>query len=209
MSAVPTAMRQGYLLCEACYRLNRAGPREIEPACARCGAQLYARKPASIARTWAFLVAAAILYIPANMLPVLETQSLVENKSDTIMSGVVFLWTTGSWLLAVIVFVASVAIPAAKIVSLAYLLVAAQRRSRHRPDQRARLYRATAYIGRWSMVDIYVGATLVALVQLKAFASIVPGPGAVYFGAVVVLTMFASMSFDPRLTWDPLDDTRE
>ena len=209
MSAVPTAMRQGYLLCEACYRLNRASGTVIDPACARCGAHLHARKPASIARAWAFLIAAAILYIPANVLPVLETHSLVENKSDTIMSGVVFLWTTGSWLLAVIVFVASVVIPAAKILSLAYLLLAAQRRSRANPQRRARIYRATAYIGRWSMVDIYVGATLVALVQLKAFASIVPGPGAVYFAAVVIFTMLASASFDPRLTWDPLDDARD
>ena len=209
MSAVPTAMRQGYLLCEACYRLNRASRDVADPACARCGAHLYARKPASIARAWAFLIAAAILYIPANVLPVLETQSLVENKSDTIMSGVVFLWTTGSWLLAVIVFVASVVIPAAKILSLAYLLLAAQRRSRANPQRRAQVYRATAYIGRWSMVDIYVGATLVALVQLKAFASIVPGPGAVYFAAVVIFTMLASASFDPRLTWDPLDDARD
>jgi paraquat-inducible protein A len=207
--AVPTAKRQGYMLCEACYLLNRAAPAETDPACARCGAYLHTRKPASIVRTWAFLIAAAILYIPANVLPVMETHSLVENKSDTIMSGVVFLWTTGSWLLAVIVFVASVVIPAAKILSLAYLLVAAQRRSRDRPDRRARLYRATAYIGRWSMVDIYVGATLVAMVQLKAFASIVPGPGAIYFAAVVIFTMFASMSFDPRLTWDPLDDAHD
>lgn len=211
MSAVPvpTAMRRGYLLCEACYRLNHAGKDVIDPACARCGAHLYARKPASIARAWAFLIAAAILYIPANVLPVMETQSLVENKSDTIMSGVVFLWTTGSWMLAVIVFVASVVIPAAKILSLAYLLLAAQRRSRSNPQRRAQIYRATAYIGRWSMVDIYVGATLVALVQLKAFASIVPGPGAAYFAAVVIFTMLASASFDPRLTWDPLDDARD
>jgi paraquat-inducible protein A len=158
---------------------------------------------------WAFLAAAAILYIPANILPVLETQSLVESKEDTIMSGVIFLWTTGSEPLAVIVFLASIAIPAAKLLSLAFLGTAVQRRSRWRPELRARIYRATAYIGRWSMVDIYVGATLVALVQLKAFASIVPGPGAVFFGAVVILTMFASMSFDPRLTWDALDDAHE
>lgn len=204
-----TGMRRGYLLCEACYLLNHAPHRHDGLDCARCGAHLYARKPASITRTWAFLIAAAILYIPANLLPVLETHSLAENKSDTILSGVVFLWTSGSEPLAVIVFVASIVIPAAKLLSLAWLGLAAQRRSRWRPDLRARLYRATAYIGRWSMVDIYVGATLVALVQLKAFASIVPGPGAVFFGAVVILTMFASMSFDPRLTWDPLDDAHE
>ena len=204
-----TAMRRGLLLCEACYLLNHAPAHEDGLACARCGAHLYARKPASLARLWAFLAAAAILYVPANLLPVLETHSLAEAKSDTILSGVAFLWTSGSEPLAVIVFIASIVIPAAKLLSLAFLGAAAQRRSRWRPDLRARIYRATAYIGRWSMVDIYVGATLVALVQLKAFASIVPGPGAVFFGAVVILTMFASMSFDPRLTWDPLDDAHE
>ena len=204
-----TAMRRGFELCEACYLLNHVPAHREGLACARCGAHLYARKPASLARLWAFLAAATILYVPANLLPVLETHSLAEAKSDTILSGVAFLWTSGSEPLAVIVFIASIVIPAAKLLSLAFLGAAAQRRSRWRPDLRARIYRATAYIGRWSMVDIYVGATLVALVQLKAFASIVPGPGAVYFGAVVILTMFASMSFDPRLTWDPLDDAHE
>jgi len=204
-----TAARAGFLLCEACYLLNRGTPRGRHLACARCGAGLHARKPASITRSWAFLLAAAILYIPANLLPVLETGTLADFRSDTILSGIVHLWHTGSWLLAVIVFVASMVIPAAKLISMSYLLLSAQRRSTWRPQQRTRLYRATHYIGRWSMVDIYVGAVLVAMVQLKAFASIVPGPGAIYFAAVVILTMSASMSFDPRLTWDPLDDIDE
>lgn len=205
----PTAAREGLLLCEACYLLSHDQPGIEHPACVRCGASLHARKPASFTRSWAFLIAAAILYIPANVLPVLETGSLFESQSDTILSGVIHLWHTGSWLLAVVVFVASIVIPAAKITSLGFLLLSAQRRSTWRPDQRARLYRATHYIGRWSMVDIFVGATLVALVQFKAFASIVPGPGAVFFAAVVIFTMSSSMSFDPRLTWDPLDDRHE
>jgi paraquat-inducible protein A len=204
-----TAARAGLLLCEGCFLLNRDTPGVEHPACARCGAGLFARKPASISRTGSFLIAACILYIPANVLPVIESGSLFDSKSDTILSGVIYLWHTGSWMLAAIVFVASIVIPAAKLLSLSFLLLAAQRRSTWRPDQRAKLFRATHYIGRWSMVDIYVGATLVALVQLKAFGSIVPGPGAVYFAAVVMLTMFASMSFDPRLTWDPLDDRDE
>ncbi|MEO5691705.1 MAG: paraquat-inducible protein A [Usitatibacter sp.] len=205
---IATAARSGFLLCESCYLLNRGTPRGKHLACARCGAGLHARKPASITRSWAFLIAAAILYVPANLFPVLETGTLADHRSDTILSGIVHLWQTGSWLLAVIVFVASMVIPAAKLVSMSFLLVTAQRRSTWRPEQRAKLYRATHYIGRWSMVDIYVGAVLVAMVQLKAFASIVPGPGAVYFALVVILTMSASMSFDPRLTWDPLDDKR-
>jgi len=146
-----------------------------------------------------------ILYVPANVLPVIESSTPFDNRTDTILSGVIHLWTTGSMFLAAIVFTASIVIPAAKLGSLALLLVQAQRRSTWRPDQRAKLYRATHYIGRWSMVDIYVGAVLVAMVQLKAFASIVPGPGALYFAGVVILTMMASMSFDPRLTWDAVD----
>ena len=204
-----TAARAGLLLCEACYLLNHDTPGVQHPACARCGASLFARKPASLSRGWAFLIAACVLYIPANVLPVIESGSLFDSQQDTILSGIVYLWHTGSWLLAVIVFVASIVIPAAKLSSLAFLLFAAQRRSTWRPEQRAKLFRATHYIGRWSMVDIYVGATLVAMVQWKAFASIVPGPGAAYFAAVVILTMFASLSFDPRLTWDPVDERHE
>lgn len=204
-----TAASEGYLICHGCYRLNHAGPQVAEPACARCGTALHARIPASIARTWAYLIAAVVLYIPANMLPVMESGSLFLSQTDTIWSGVVYLWTTGSWVLAAIVFTASIVIPAAKLLSLTWLLIAAQRRSTRNPLRRAKLYRATAYIGRWSMVDIFVGATLVGLVQFKAFASIVPGPGAVFFGAVVVLTMLASASFDPRLTWDAVDPARD
>ena len=198
-----TAANRGFMLCGVCEQLNRA--HAGERACARCGAELHSRKPNSIARTWALLIAAAILYIPANMLPVLHTGSVFGQRTDTILSGVLHLWTTGSQLLAVIVFTASIVVPAAKITSLAFMLTMAQRRSLWRPEQRARLYRATHMIGRWSMVDIYVGGTLVALVHLGPFADIEPGPAAVPFGAVVVLTMLATMSFDPRLTWDPVD----
>ena len=202
------AARAGYLLCEGCFQLNRANPAASEPACARCGTRLHARRPDSIQRSWAYLAAAAVLYFPANLLPVIESGGLFQSQSDTIWSGIVYLWTTGSQFLAVIVFTASMMIPVAKILSLAYLLIQAQLRSTRNPMRRARLYRATHYIGRWSMVDIFVGATLVGLVQLGAFASIVPGPGAIFFGAVVVLTMLASESFDPRLTWDPVDARR-
>ena len=198
-----TAANRGFMLCDVCEQLNRAHSGDC--ACARCGAELHARKENSLTRTWALLVAAAILYIPANMLPVLHTGSVWGQQTDTILSGVLHLWNTGSELLAAIVFTASIVVPAAKITSLAFLLTMAQRRSLWQPLQRARLYRATHMIGRWSMVDIYVGGTLVALVHLGPFADIEPGPAAIPFGAVVVLTMLATMSFDPRLTWDPVD----
>lgn len=201
-----TATRSGMLLCQVCYLLNRARPSPRQLACARCGATLHARKPASLSRGWAFLISACIFYIPANTFPVIESGSLFESQTDTIMSGAVYLWHTGSWMLAIIVFLASIVVPGAKLASLAFLFWTAGRRSTWRPEERARLYRWTEYVGRWSMVDIYVGAALVALVQLHPFASVEPGPGAIFFCAVVILTMLASMSFDPRLTWDPADE---
>jgi paraquat-inducible protein A len=167
---------------------------------------VHERQPASLARCWAFVIAAVILYIPANLLPVLNTASIQASHSDTIYSGIRRLWDTGSWVLAIIVFVASIIVPAAKLGSLSYLLLTVQRADRRRALARARLFRITHWIGRWSMVDIYVGATMVAVVQFKAIASITPGPGAIAFGAVVVLTMLASQSLDPRLIWDPLHD---
>lgn len=197
-------MGNGLYLCSVCELLNRAIPGDA-CACARCGAELHARTPYSLQRTWAFLLAAVILYIPANLLPVLHTGTLFNQQTDTIMSGVVHLWVTQSWGLAIIVFVASVVVPFAKLLSLSYLAWSAQRRIATHPQRRARLHRATHYIGRWSMVDIFVGATLVALVRLGPFATIEPGSGAIAFGAVVVLTMLASMSFDPRLTWDAVE----
>jgi paraquat-inducible protein A len=201
-----TAAGNGILVCATCGLLNR--PREgVEDAhCARCLARLHWRKPNSVARTWAYLAAAAILYVPANVLPVIHSGSLFgSNPHNTIMGGVIYFWQTGSWALAIIVFMASIVVPATKIAVLAMLLVTAQRGSTWRPFDRTRLYRVAAYIGRWSMVDIYIGAISVALVQFRPFASIDPGPGAIFFGAVVILTMLASESFDPRLIWDAID----
>jgi paraquat-inducible protein A len=201
-----TAARRGLLVCQVCEQLSRANPRGAEECCPRCGATLHVRKPDSIPRTWAFLLAAVVLYIPANVLPVMNTRSLFGAQTDTIMSGVVFLWTTGSWVLAVIVFVASIVVPILKIVSLVFLLLSVQLRSTWQPEQRTRLYRLVDLAGRWSMLDIYVITFLVALVHLRALATIKAGPGALAFGAVVVLTMCATMSFDPRLIWDPLEN---
>jgi paraquat-inducible protein A len=120
------------------------------------------------------------------------------------MSGVIHLWKTGSWGIAVIVFIASVAIPLLKLVTLSFLVISVQRRSTWNPIQRTRLYRLVELVGRWSMLDIYVVTLLAALVQLGSLATVKAGPAAVAFGAVVVLTMFASMTFDPRLIWDPV-----
>jgi paraquat-inducible protein A len=200
------AMAKGLMVCHACGKLAKAAADSHEANCPRCGAALHFRKPNSISRTWAFLIAAVVLYIPANVLPVMYTSSVFGSQNDTILSGVVYLWNSGSWPLAVIVFVASITVPLLKILSIAVLALSTQMRAQWQPQQRARLYRIVELVGKWSMLDIFVIAILVALVQLKALATINAGPAAIAFGAVVVLTMFAAMSFDPRLMWDALED---
>ena len=178
--------------------------RHRHQSCARCGARLHHRRPDSVGRTWAFLLAAAILYIPANLLPVMYTHSLFGKEDDTIISGVVYFWNSGSPALAAIIFVASIAVPVLKLAALSLLALTAQRRSSWRPRQRTRLYRLVEFVGRWSMLDIFVITLTVALVRFQSLAVITAGPGALAFCAVVVLTMLASMQFDPRLIWDPV-----
>ena len=172
--------------------------------CPRCRATLHRRKPNSLSRTWALLVAATICYVPANHYPIMEVTSLGQSQSDTILSGVVFLAEHEMWPLAAIVFVASVVVPILKILTLAVLTVSVERQSQWRPRDRARLYRIVETIGRWSMVDVYVVTILVALVHLGSLTSVEAEIGAFFFGAVVVLTILAAQSFDPRLIWDQL-----
>ena len=183
-----------------------SGPyKSLEAArCPRCLARLHSRKPNSVQNCWALLIAAFILYIPANLLPIMETGSLFDYRKDTIMSGVLHLWKTGYWVIAAIVFIASIMVPLFKLIALSLLLVSVQRRSLWWPMQRTRLYRLVALVGRWSMLDIYVVTILAALVQFRSLATVKAGIGAIAFGAVVVLTMLAATKFDPRLIWDPL-----
>ena len=199
---------QGLCSCHVCNLVSRRERGPIPAHCPRCGASLHFRKPGSVSRCWSLLIAAYILYIPANLLTIMETGSLFSYRKDTIVSGVVELWRTGSWMIAVIVFIASVTIPLLKLISLTLLLVSVQRRTSWHPRQRTRLYRMLGLVGRWSMLDIYVVTLLAALVQLGSMATVKAGPGALAFGAVVVLTMLASMQFDPRLIWDSLQKER-
>jgi len=203
-----TAASLGLLSCATCHLVSRAAAAESS-LCPRCGSALQARKPGSITRTWAFLIAAMALYVPANTLPIMLTSSLFGSQDDTIMSGIVFLWQDGAWYLALIVFVASILVPLGKIVGLAVLLVSVQLGWASQQAERARLYRLVESVGRWSMLDIFVVALLVTVVQLTALASVRAGPAALFFGAVVVLTMCAATSFDPRLIWDPVKGPRE
>jgi paraquat-inducible protein A len=198
-----TARELSLASCEDCSLLVRLPP-DQSGTCPRCRAVVHSRKVESIARAWAFIVSAAILYVPANTFPIMTTTSLGASRSDTIMSGVLYLFKT-EWPLAVVVFTASVMVPLLKLLILGYLLYSVQRGSRWRPVDRTRLYRITEGIGRWSMVDIYVVTILVALVRLGELASVHAEIGAIFFGSVVVLTMFAAQSFDPRLIWDVVD----
>lgn len=192
-----------HLACHTCGLVSRHPQVTVaRMSCPRCGVPLHHRIPRSVSRTWALLVAAMMLYIPANMLPIMHVTSLGNTRSDTILSGAEYLLVHGMWPLALIVFVASVLVPLAKILILIYLLLSVQRRSPKRPMERLQLYRFTEFVGRWSMVDVFVVTVLVALVHLGNVAEIGAGLGAVFFAGVVVLTMFAAQTFDPRLIWD-------
>jgi paraquat-inducible protein A len=195
-------MRHGLHSCEGCGLLSRPAPGADEGRCPRCGEELTFRKTASLQRTWAYVIAAAICYVPANVLPVLTTTTAAGADSDTILQGVVLLWSPTGWPLSLIVLFASIMIPSAKILSLGYLLIAVRRGAVENNEQRTRLYRMVEFIGRWSMVDVFVDAFTAALVQLQPLMSVSPAPGLFFFAAVVVLTMLAVESFDPRLIWD-------
>jgi paraquat-inducible protein A len=204
-AAPATALAAGLLGCECCGMVSATRSHD-GARCPRCGFALHARKPDSLQRTSAYLVAAAVLYVPANILPIMATASVVTGReSHTILGGIVELWHTGSWDLALIVFIASIAVPILKIAALALLVIAARRRSRWRQAERASLYRIVETVGHWSMLDVFVVVLLVGMVRFGAFASIDPAAGLLAFGAVVVLTMLASASFDPRLIWPDKD----
>lgn len=203
MSEKPsTAMEAGLLLCHDCGMVSRPARAAGIAHCPRCAARLHLRKPDSVARCWAFLIAAYIMYLPANLLPIMETSSLSGTTSDTIMSGIISLWDSGSWAIALIVFCASITVPLLKLIALTLLLISVRGRSRWGPEQRTLLYRLIRLVGRWSMLDIYVMAIVTKLVQFSFLAKVRAGPAAFYFGAVVVLTLIAAIQFDPRLIWD-------
>jgi paraquat-inducible protein A len=203
-SSAKTARTASLVSCTVCHLLMRSPPAASGAAgkCPRCGAAVHARKPQSMARTLALVIAAFIFYIPANVLPITKVTSLGATQSDTIMSGVIYFINSGMWPIALVIFIASILVPVLKLIILLYLVISVQRRSVWRPKDRTRLYRITEAVGRWSMTDIFVVTILVALVHLGALANIEAQAGAVFFAAVVVITILAAMSFDPRLIWD-------
>jgi paraquat-inducible protein A len=194
--------------CHACHQLTRipAGFTDGEAICPRCEAHIHLRKPNSLSRTWALLIAAYILYIPANLLPVMTVISFGKGEADTILSGVKELIHAGMLPIALLVFFASITVPVLKLLVLTFLLLSVHYKSQWRPRERTFLYRITEIVGRWSMIDIFMISILIALVKLDAVATIEPGAGAISFASVVILTMFAAMSFDPRLIWDSIEE---
>ena len=197
-----TAAARGLACCHLC--------RELSPVscdrCGLCGASLHPRLPRSLQRTLSFLATAVILYIPANVLPIMHNEILGSGTDSTILGGVVTLVEHGSYPIAAVIFVASVMVPVGKLLALSWLCWIVARGDAGARRERTRVFRATEVVGKWSMTDVFVVAILVALIQLGGLMSIRPGPAAVAFGGVVVATMLAAESFDPRLIWDRTEE---
>ncbi|UVM51420.1 MULTISPECIES: paraquat-inducible protein A [unclassified Pseudomonas] len=196
------AIDAGILICGECHELNKQEADTDEQVCTRCGALVHARRPNSLMRTWALLVTAAIIYIPANVLPIMTVSSLGQGDPSTIMSGVIQLVQHGMIPIAAVVFIASILVPTFKLVGIGLLLFSVQRRQPLSARQRIWMYRFIEFIGRWSMLDIFVIAILVAVVNFGRLASVEANLGAIAFASVVILTMLAAVTFDPRLIWD-------
>lgn len=200
MTTPPTARDLNLCLCHTC---GLACDMTHEPhECERCGAPLHRRKTNSLTRTWAYLLTSLVFYIPANLLPVMNTKMVGNGADSTIMGGVLDFWEHGAWDIALIIFIASIAVPGIKFVALTLLLVTVQRNSLWAQKERSKMYRFVEVIGYWSMLDVIVVALVASLVKFQALADIEPRPGILFFGLVVVFTMLSAMSFDPRLIWD-------
>jgi len=200
-----TARRAGLVGCAVCGRVQTPG----HATCLRCGSRLAGRDPQSLQRVWAWMLAGIVAYIPANTYPMLRTSTMGRTTENTIIGGVLELLNHGSWGVALIVFVASVVIPIGKFVAIAYLAISVKSPVVIRGHGRQRLYEIVEFIGRWSMIDVFVVAILAALVQFNFAATVNPGIAAVSFALSVAFTMLSAQSFDPRLIWDAYeaDDT--
>ena len=204
MSAVATGASRELASCHLCCKL---APNSLSH-CPRCGSALHLRKNDSIQRTLALLFTACLLYIPANLYPIMYTEQLGSTEASTILGGVVLLIELGSLPIAMVIFVFSVMVPSAKIMAIFYLVWTVERHSPLGPRQRSLMYRVTELIGKWSMVDVFVVAILVALVHLSGLLVIRPGIAALSFAGVVIVTMVAAESFDCRLIWDNMEETK-
>lgn len=198
----PKAAAQGLAGCHTC---GRVAPVALG-SCPRCGSHLHLRKPASIQNTVALMLGAAVLYVPSHLLPIMTITELGVVSHNTIISGMMTFWRTRDYPIVIVIFTASILIPLLKIVAMSWLCAAATGRAHPSLKMLGRIFWLTELLGRWSMVDIFVVGILVSIMQLGNYMTITPGPGVLAFAGVVVLTMFAALSFEPRLLWDRLDE---
>ncbi|GAB3092262.1 hypothetical protein G8770_05170 [Aestuariicella hydrocarbonica] len=195
-----TAKSQGLVSCHECYKVSPAGSH----LCPRCHAHLHPRKTASVQRTMALLITATLLYIPANIFPIMITSQFTDAEPSTILGGIFILVQMEAYPVASIIFIASVIVPLAKLIALYFLCWYATRGSTANLRQKTQLFRIAEFMGKWSMVDVFVVSILVALVQLQGIMGVEPGIAALSFSGVVIITMIAAESFDTRLMWDRL-----
>jgi len=201
------AIECGLATCSACHHIVKMPPRlDGVSICPRCGEEVVYRKKNSIEHTWALVIASILFYIPANMLPMMHVHTFAGTQSDTIISGVLYFLHSGSYLIAAVIFIASIIVPITKLLILVYLLISVQFQKGANKVKKKKLYQLTELIGKWSMVDVYVVAIMIALVHFGGLSEIKAGQGANYFLLVVILTMIAAMRFDPRLIWDIKED---
>lgn len=208
VSRPDTAVGKQVVSCEACGYVQNTSAEHLARTCARCHSAIHARKPNASSRGWALIIAASIIYIPANVLPVMQVQTPIDTSAHTILGGVLELWHLGSWDLALIVFMASVVVPMTKILALVVLMLGQRWRGTRVQRQRTRLYELVEFIGQWSMLDVFVVVLLSAMADFPGLSQIIAGPGAFSFGLVVVLTILSAMSYDPRRGWDRETETQ-
>jgi len=200
-----TAAAQGLATCHTCYKLAPASDHK----CPRCGSAIHLRTADSLQRTIALVFTATLLYIPANVLPIMTTTMLGTAEPSTIIGGVVLLIHHGSYPIAAVIFIASVLVPTGKLIAITWLCWSVARKQKTSLQQRTRMYRVVEFVGKWSMTDVFVVAILVGLIQLGGLLSITAGSAAIAFGGVVVVTIVAAESFDPRLIWDQTDNMED
>jgi paraquat-inducible protein A len=202
MTQLKRSLELGLILCRTCGQVLSRATLGAGRRCPRCQSRIEHRAPFSTETTLAWLMAGVILYLPANLLPVMHTSGLLGEADSTILGGILEFWRAGDWDIALLIFIASVAVPFTKFIAIGLLLFTVRKGSRWQQHQRTRLYRVVEFIGYWSMLDVIVVALTSALMQFQLLGAAEPRLGIAFFCAVVVVTMLAALSFDPRLIWD-------
>jgi paraquat-inducible protein A len=203
MTPLRQSLELGLSLCRTCGLAVSRAVLEVDRRCPRCRSRIEHRTPFSTEMTFAWLMAGITLYIPANLLPVMHTSGFLGEADSTILAGILEFWRSGDWDIALLIFIASVAVPFTKFIAIGVLLLSVRKNSRWEQPQRTALYRIVEFIGYWSMLDVIVIALTAALMQFQVIGSAEPRAGIAFFCAVVVVTMISALSFDPRLIWDP------